>query len=186
MKVMETQRLIIRNFKEEDWKDLFEYLSLKDVLKYEPEDPSDEEDCRKKALERSKGSNFWAVCLRPSGKMIGHLYFQQIEPTDFLTWELGYIFNPEYYGKGYATEASERILGFGFEELGAHRIIAMCNPENEPSWRLLERLNMRREGFHKKQGFFRLDQEGNPSWHDTYEYAILEEEWLNRENKTNR
>lgn len=183
MIIMETERLIVRNFKKEDWKDLFEYLSQKEVLKYEPENPSDEEDCRKKAEDRSKGNNFFAVCLKDTGKMIGHLFFQQIEPTDFLTWELGYIFNPAYYGRGYATEASKRILKFGFEELGAHRITALCNPENIPSWRLMERLGMRREGHFKKKGFFRLDQDGKPAWHDAYEYAILREEWLTREDK---
>lgn len=145
---METERLVVRNFKEDDWKDLYEYLSQKEVLRYEPEDPSDEEDCRKKASERSKGNNFWAVCLKESGKMIGHLYFQQGEPLEFLTWELG-----------------------------AHRIIAMCNPENIPSWKLMERLKMRREGFFKKKAFFRRNSGGGPIWFDAYEYAILQEEW---------
>lgn len=174
---METERLVVRNFKEDDWKDLYEYLSQKEVLRYEPEDPSDEEDCRKKASERSKGNNFWAVCLKESGKMIGHLYFQQGEPLEFLTWELGYIFNPAYYGRGYATEASRRMLRYGFEELGAHRIMAMCNPENTPSWKLMERLKMRREGFFKKNAFFRRNSGGGPIWFDSYEYAILHEEW---------
>ncbi|URJ44501.1 GNAT family protein [Paenibacillus polymyxa] len=75
----------------------------------------------------------------------------------------GYIFNPRYYGNGYATEASRRVLQYGFEELKAHRIIAMCNPENASSWRLLERLLMRKEG--------------QPIWHNAYQHAILADEW---------
>ncbi len=177
MIVMETERLIIRNFRVDDWKDLLEYLSQQEVLKYEPEDASDEEDCRNKASERSKGNNFFAVCLKESGKMIGHLYFQQVEPAEFLTWELGYIFNPSYSGQGYATEAAGRILRYGFEELGAHRIIARCNPENAPSWRLLERLSMRREGYFRKKAFFRRNSSGEPKWFNEYEYAIIQEEW---------
>jgi RimJ/RimL family protein N-acetyltransferase len=177
MIIMETERLVIRNFRPADWEDLYDYLSQKDVLKYEPEDESDQEDCKVKALERSENSIFWAVCLKDSGRMIGHVYFNQTGYYEFLTWEIGYIFNPNYYGKGYATEASKRILQYGFEELGAHRIIAMCNPENSASWKLLERLEMRREGYHKKKAFFKRSEDGQPIWHDAYQYAILEEEW---------
>jgi RimJ/RimL family protein N-acetyltransferase len=175
--VMETERLMIRNFIPDDWKDLHEYLSIQDVLKYEPEDASDKEDCKKKALERSQGNIFWAVCLKENAKMIGHVCIFPTEPSEFLTWEIGYIFNPKYYGKGYATEACRTILQYGFEELGAHRIIAMCNPENTKSWRLLERLSMRREGHFLQKAFFRKTQEGEPLWHDAYEYAILKSEW---------
>ncbi|MEN6316987.1 MAG: GNAT family protein [Clostridiaceae bacterium] len=175
--LLETERLIIRNFVKNDWKDLYEYLSLKEVLKYEPSCESDEEDCMKKAVERSKSNTFLAVCLKENGKMIGHIYFSQVEPKEYLTWEIGYIFNPEFYGRGYATEASRGILQYGIEELGAHRIIAMCNPENTASWKLLERLSMRREGFFRKKAFFRRTDDGKPIWHDAYEYAILAEEW---------
>lgn len=177
MIIMETERLVIRNFKAEDWRDLYEYLSQKEVLNYEPECESDEDDCRKKAMERSQGNTFWAVCLKESGKMIGHLYLEQTEPKNFLTWELGYIFNPCYYGQGYATEACRGILQYAFEKLGAHRIIARCNPENTASWKLLERLKMRREGHFKKPAFFRKTQDGKPAWHDAFQYAVLEEEW---------
>lgn len=177
MIIMETERLIVRNFKPEDWRDLYEYLSQKEVLKYEPQCESDEDDCKKKAIERSQGNIFWSICLKESGKMIGHIYFCQIKPYNFLTWELGYIFNPSYYGQGYATEACHKILQYGFEQLGAHRIIAKCNPENAASWKLLERLSMRREGHFKKPVFFRKTQDGKPLWHDAYEYAMLAEEW---------
>ncbi|MBP1177475.1 RimJ/RimL family protein N-acetyltransferase [Paenibacillus sp. PvR133] len=109
--------------------------------------------------------------------MIGHIYFNQTVPFEFLTWEIGYIFNPRYYGNGYATEASRRVLQYGFEELKAHRIIAMCNPENASSWRLLERLLMRKEGHHMKKAFFNKTEEGQPIWHNAYQYAILADEW---------
>jgi ribosomal-protein-alanine N-acetyltransferase len=177
MTTMETARLLVRNFRADDWEDLYAYLSQQEVLRYEPEKASDAEDCKKKAFQRSQSNAFWAVCLKDSHKMIGHVYFKQIDPTEFLTWEFGYIFNPKYYGKGYATEACRRILQYGFEELGAHRVIGMCNPENTASWRLMERLAMRREGFHLQKAFFARTVEGKPIWHDAYQYAILKEEW---------
>lgn len=176
MMIMETERLIIRQFVPEDWEDLYEYLSQENVLKYEPGTVSNEEDCKYMAIERSQGNHFWAVCLKSTNKMIGHVYFEQKEPKGFLTWLLGYIFNPQYYGKGYATEACQRLLKYGFEELGAHRVMALCNPENAASWRLLERLMMRREGMFKKAAFFKTTENGQPIWQDTYQYAILKEE----------
>lgn len=177
MMIMKTERLYVRNFKAEDWEDLFEYLSQEEVLRYEPGSVSDPDDCRKMAIERSQNNVFLAVCLKDTDKMIGHIYFNQSNPAEFLTWEIGYIFNPKFYGKGYATEACKRVLQFGFEELGAHRVVAMCNPENTSSWKLLERLFMRREGHHPKIAFFRTTDDGNPIWHDAYQYAILGDEW---------
>lgn len=178
MIVRETPRLLVRNFRAADWEDLLEYLSQPEVLRFEPDDPSDAADCQQKALERSQGNIFWAVCLKETGKMIGHIYFNRMNPAEFLTWEIGYIFNPQYYGKGYATEACQRILQYGFTELGTHRIVGLCNPENVSSWRLMERLSMRREGHHKKLAFFRRTADEKPLWHDAYQYAILREEYL--------
>ncbi|WP_059054615.1 GNAT family N-acetyltransferase [Paenibacillus senegalimassiliensis] len=175
---LDTERLLIRNFQSNDWKDLHDYLSIEEVLKYEPGNVCDEVECKQMALERSQNDIFMAVVLRETHNMVGHIYFNQIKPDEFLTWGLGYIFNPKYYGNGYATEASRRVLQYGFEVLKAHRVIAMCNPENHSSWRLLERLPMRREGHHMKKAFFYRDNEGQPVWHDAYQYAILAEEWV--------
>lgn len=179
---LKTERLIIRNFQSNDWKDLHDYLSVEEVLKYEPGNVCNEVDCKKMAFERSQSNIFMAVVLRENNKMVGHIYFKQTKPFEFLTWELGYIFNPRYYGNGYATEACSRILQYGFEVLKVHRVIAMCNPENYSSWRLLERLLMRREGHHMKKAFFHKNDVGQPIWHDAYQYAILAEEWASKDN----
>lgn len=175
---METDRLIIRRFFDDDWHDLYEYLSQETVVQYEPYGVFNEEECKKEAIRRSQSDAFWAVCLKEDNKLIGNIYFQQQEPKAFMTWEIGYVFNPEYYGKGYATEASRKILQYGFEQVGAHRIIGKCNPENTSSWRLMERLLMRREGHFRKPAFFRKSSEGKPVWHDAYLYSILDEEFL--------
>lgn len=181
LSILETDRLIIRNFNCDDWKDLYEYLSQETVVKYEPYDVFSEEACKQEAINRSNNNAFLAVCLKENHKLIGNLYFQQQEPKEFLTWEIGYVFNPGYYRKGYATEACKRILKYGFEEMGAHRIIGKCNPENIASWRLMERLSMRREGFYKKPAFFKKTLDEKPIWHDAYEYSILEEEFFSME-----
>jgi len=173
-----TERLIIRRFKEADWEDLYEYLSKEEVVRFEPYDIRSEIECKQEAASRSKNKAFWAVCLRDSNKLIGNIYFQQLEPEKFLTWEIGYVFNPVYWHKGYATEATRRIMQYGFEELGVRRIIAKCNPLNTASPKLLERLGMRREGHFKKPAYFKETAEGKAIWHDCYQYAMLEEEWF--------
>jgi len=177
MKIFETERLILRRFHVEDWKDLFEYLSKESVVKYEPYHTFTEDESRKEALRRAGDEAFWAVCIMDNKKVIGNIYFQHQEPKDFMTWEIGYLFNPSFYGNGYATEACSTIIDYAFKNLQARRVVAMCNPLNVSSWRLLERLNMRREGHLIKNVYFKRDKHDNPVWNDTYEYAILKEEW---------
>ncbi|SDP82472.1 GNAT family N-acetyltransferase [Clostridium gasigenes] len=179
MEILETERLIIRRFSAEDWKDLYEYLSQKSVVKYEPYDVYNEDASKEEAIYRSQNDAFWAVCLKENNKLIGNVYFQQQGSKEFLTWEIGYVFNPAYYGKGYATEACKRVLKYGFEQLGAHRIIGKCNPENTPSSRLLERLLMIREGHFRKPAYSKKTIDGKAIWHDAYQYSILEEDWFN-------
>ncbi|CAM4449268.1 Acetyltransferase (GNAT) domain-containing protein [Paenibacillus typhae] len=81
LKVLETERLILRRFKPEDATDLYEYLSREDVVKFEPYGVHDEVQCEAEALRRSGDPAFWAVCLKASGKLIGNLYFQQQQPA---------------------------------------------------------------------------------------------------------
>jgi len=171
---METERLIIRRFCINDWNDLYEYLSQEETVKYEPYELFTEEASKDEALKRSENDSFWAVCLKSSGKLIGNIYLAE---QAFETWELGYVFNVEFLGYGYATEAARALIDYSFEEKAAHRIVAMCNPLNERSWRLLERLGMRREGTLLQNIYFKKNEQGFPIWQDTYEYAILCTEW---------
>lgn len=176
--IMETERLYLRRFHEKDYKDLYEYLSQWEVVKYEPYNPLTLKQCVDEAKSRSHSPNYWAVILKEDGKMVGNIYFRQSDPVKFMTWELGYIFNPFYWGNGYATEAAEQVLRHGFEDLKAHRVVANCNPENGRSWKLMERLGMRRERHAKNDIFFRYGVDGKPLWQDSFQYAMLREEFF--------
>ena len=171
-----TPRLLLRYFVEQDYTALHAYLSNPVIYKYEPGAPITLEEARKLATQRSRSTDFWAVVLCSSGQLIGHLYFQQTEPEEFLTWELGYIFNPQFQNQGYASEASSALIHHGFETMGIHRVMAHCNPENIASWRVMEKIGMRREGYFRKNIFFEREDDGEPIWLDTYEYAILKED----------
>jgi ribosomal-protein-alanine N-acetyltransferase len=175
--LIETDRTQLRKFKSSDYNDLYEYLSEATIYKYEPGKPITIEEARKLANQRSKGKDFIAVILKNEGKMIGHLYFKQIDPIDRRTWELGYIFNPKYYHMGYASEAAYAMVKYAFENTNAHRIMARCNPKNDASWKLLERIGCKREGHFKEYGFIHKDNNGNPIWTDAYEYSMLKEDF---------
>ena len=173
--LIETERLTVRKFIESDYSDLYEYLSQESVYKYEPGEPITIEESKKLSAERARGEQFFAVILKQNGKMIGHLYLEQILPKDRLTWELGYIFNPNYQHKGYASESANALVEYALKELKVHRVMARCNPDNAASWRLLERIGFKREGNFKKYGFVHKDENNNPIWTDAYEYSRIEE-----------
>ena len=172
--MLTTERLIIRSFLESDYADLYEYLSLKETYRFEPGEPVTIEEAKQLCLERSQMDDFWAVILKvKSKKLIGHVSFIQIEPKSFMTWEIGFIFNPAFQNKGYATEASRAMINHAFKNLNAHRVVGFCSTENIASRRVLEKCGMTREGLRRKNAFFRKDKDGKPLWLDSYEYAIL-------------
>lgn len=178
--VLLTERLVIRRFRPEDWKDLQAYVSLKEVTRYEPDYPTDDVGCRSLAEFLANNPEFWAVTLRHEDKVIGHIHCGPRLSKEAGNWNLGFVFHPGYQGKGFATEAAGRVMQYGFEVLNVRRFASGCNPLNTPSWKLLERLGMRREAHHIKDGFLKRDSEGNPLFQDSYIYAILKEEWLDR------
>lgn len=147
---MNLDKLVIRRFESEDWQDLFDYLSDEQVIKFEPYDAFTEKQCKQEASNRAVDPNFWAVCLESSNKVIGNIYFAD---KGFFTWELGYVFNSAYHGQGYATKACKLVIQKAIDTCDVHRIGAMCDPDNISSWKLLERLGMRREA-HKIQNVF--------------------------------
>ena len=183
--MIETKRLIIRQFKPEDSTDLFDYLSKPETYKFEPGEPVTIEEAQQICVERAKGKDFFAVERKENHKMIGHLYFKQIDPTEFMTWELGYIFNPEYQRRGYGSEAAQALVEYGFKNYKIHRIMARCNPDNVASWKLLESIGFIREGVFRQYAFFHRDEQGQPIWTDAYEYSMLREYGWDRSDRNN-
>jgi [ribosomal protein S5]-alanine N-acetyltransferase len=173
--MIQTKRLRIRPFEPSDCSDLFEYLSKAETFVFEPGAPITLDQAKDLAAIRSQGRDFLAVVLKNGYKMIGHIYFARLEPFERLTWELGYIFNPLYHRRVYATEAAAAVVSYGFRELKAHRVMARCNPQNVASWKLLEKIGFVREAHFRQYGFRRRDADGNPIWNDVYEYSMVEE-----------
>jgi len=89
--------------------------------------------------------------------------------------ELGWVVHPAHSGQGLATEAVRAVLRVCFEDLGLRRVTAQCFAENVPSWRLMERLGMRREQYSVRDFLHRSGK-----WMDRMTYAILASEWRAR------
>ena len=89
--------------------------------------------------------------------------------------ELGWAFDPAFGGKGYATEAVRALVDLCFGPLGLRRVHADCFFDNEPSWRLMERIGMRREQHTVKESLHRTR-----GWLDGLSYALLAQEWNSR------
>ncbi|MBP1045857.1 GNAT family N-acetyltransferase [Enterococcus sp. BWM-S5] len=173
MNNLETERLYLRSFEKTDGPALYDYLSDEEVVKYEPYKAFSMEEAEQEAIRRSGNPDFYAVCLKDD-TLIGNVYFSK---GAFDTWMIGYVFNRSFWGHGYASEGVQAVVQHAFTILDAHRITALCNPENTASWQLMERVGMRREGTLKKNVFFWKDEQGNPIWQDTYEYGLLKEEY---------
>ena len=86
--------------------------------------------------------------------------------------ELGWVLDPAHAGRGHATEATRELLRYCFVELQVHRVTADCFLANETSWRLMERLGMRRESHTRRDALHRSGQ-----WLDSVGYALLADEW---------
>lgn len=167
--IAETDRLILRKYRESDLQDLYEYLSDPVVVKYEPYKPMSLDEAADSLAWRISTDEMIAVELKHSGKIIGNVYLGK---RDFDSLEIGYVFNRSHWGKGYAKEACGALIKFAFAN-GVHRIFAQCDPKNSVSWALLEALGFEREAHLKKNVYFRKDENGMPLWKDTYIYAKL-------------
>ncbi|MDE7292182.1 MAG: GNAT family N-acetyltransferase [Treponemataceae bacterium] len=167
--IAETERLILRRYKKEDLQDLFEYLSDAKVVEYEPYKPMTFSEAKENLEWRIGTDEMVAVELKDSRKMIGNVYLGKRE---FDSLEIGFVFNRNYWGKGYAAESCEALIAQAFSN-GVHRIYAECDPANKRSWKLLETLGFLREAYFRKNVYFWKDENGKPIWKDTYVYSKL-------------
>jgi len=178
---METERLIVRRFEERD---------VPDILEYSRHEASDEHRRRNVDWEPTEESvrQWWTpmiamkpeeaiqwlslvVELKSRRRLIGNIGFNAKRIEDGFQGQIGWILGKAYEGRGYATEAATALLDYLFRTVGFHRVYAMTSPDNRRSWRLMERLGMRREAHFVKNCHH------DSGWTDEYVYAILAEEW---------
>ena len=175
---LQSERLLIRPFLKSDLEAFSAYRSDPDIAKYQSwEIPY----TMKQALLFLANINRFkpgtpgewyqlAVERRDQPGIIGDVAFQ-ISSDDARQAEIGFTFNRSFQNKGYATEAVNCLLNYLFTQMILHRVVAICDVENDSSVRLLERVGMRQEGHFIENVWFK------GSWGSEYLYAILSSEW---------
>ncbi len=151
---LKTERLTLRQMHPIDAEDMYDYASREDATEFLLWSPHRSLAYTKDYLRYIQGryalGDFfdWAVIDRESRRMIGTCGFTKIDIPN-RSAEIGYVINPGFGGNGFATEAARCILNFAFCELGLHRVEARFMEGNEASRRVMEKLGMSFEGYHK-------------------------------------
>lgn len=173
---IETARLLLRDFRPEDFEAFYATSNDPEYQKYYAEREMTRafwKDLFDRILSGVEGPQRMkyqlTVCLR-SGELIGTCGVR-MEVEEHQQASFGCAIARGYWGKGYAYEAAHRIIDFGFSSLPAHRIFAETISENKRARILAERLGMRLEGELRQHKFF------NGRWWNTVIYAILKDEW---------
>ncbi|WP_375477097.1 GNAT family N-acetyltransferase [uncultured Jatrophihabitans sp.] len=176
---IQTDRLLLRPLDPAtDVDAVHDYASRPEVCRYIPRGPRSREqvvewmtrDAARSTLDGEGQALNLAVLLRDGGTLVGDvlLFYRSAEHR---LGEIGYVFNPDHGGCGYATEAGRALLSLGFDGLGLHRVIARIDARNDPSAAVLRRLGMRQEAVLVENEWFKGE------WATEIDFAILESEW---------
>ncbi len=176
-----TERLILREFQENDWPDVLAYQRNPLYLRYYDWIERTPQDTREfvqmfiaQQREHPRTKFQLALILKSNNRLIGNCGIR-MESANAHEADIGYELAPEHWGYGYATEAARTMLYFGFTELGLHRIWAWCIADHVGSIRVLEKLGMRLEGRLREKERFK------GQWWDRLIFAILDSEWQARQ-----
>jgi RimJ/RimL family protein N-acetyltransferase len=175
---LHTDRLVLRPFAESDLGYIEDVMRRPEVVRYLYWDTMGPDESIALLERRMQADSLMqpgdqlvlAVELRETSQVIGDI---------MLGWaisghqqgEVGYIFHPDFHGKGYALEAVLVALRLGFDTVGLHRVIGRCDARNTASARLMERIGMRREAHLVENEWFKGE------WSSELIYALLDHEW---------
>jgi RimJ/RimL family protein N-acetyltransferase len=174
-----TDRLVLRRATPADVEATWVYRRLPDVNRWLSAVSLTQQEYRERFEERLPEGR--SLVVEREGVVIGDLMVrvedawaqaEVKEQARGVQAELGWVLHPDHTGRGYATEAVRELLRLCFEELGLRRVTADCFADNEASWRLMERVGMRREVHTRRESLHRSGE-----WLDGMGYALLADEW---------
>jgi len=178
LKTLETERLVLRKFATDDFAAVHSYASCTENLIYMLWGPNSEEQTRgfvamaiAKAEETPCLEYQFAAVMKSTGRLIGgcDIALSGNEAS------LGWILHRDFWKQGYGAEMGRALVEFGFGELELRRVTATCDAENYGSYRVMEKIGMRREGlFVEARPANRLSDK---KYSDELSYAILKDEW---------
>jgi RimJ/RimL family protein N-acetyltransferase len=177
---IETERLVLRPLDPAtDVDALHAYQSREDVCRYIPYPPltRDQVAARladplrtRSTIEKQGDFANLAVVDRATGQVIGDAILIYVS-EEHRTGEIGYVFNPDHHGHGYATETGHALLRLAFEDMDLHRVIGRIDERNAASAAVLRRLGMRQEAVLVENEWFKGE------WTTEVDFAILATEW---------
>lgn len=172
---LKTERLILRNYETADWERVHIYGSNPHFSKYEVWGPNSLEDTMRFVADMVEQAGSaprhkfdFAICLKENDLLIGGCGIRQETELSSIA-NLGWAINPEFQSKGYATEAAKILIEFGFQDLNLALIYATCDTLNLASYKVMEKLGM------KKVGFIKGTKEIKGQMRDTFRYELLRE-----------
>ncbi|GHA14437.1 N-acetyltransferase [Devosia pacifica] len=176
-----TDRLVLRPFTRADLDPVYAYRGRPDVAEYLFDGPLNREQCAdaihnrtaQTHLERDGDRIVLAAVIASENTLIGEMSLICKSQASQQA-EIGWILHPEYQGKGYGFEAAAALLDLAFANEHFHRVMARCDTRNISSFKLMERLGMRREAHFQQHEIFK------GGWAEEYVYAILGAEWRGR------
>lgn len=178
---LETERLVLRRFTEDDVEDLVELDSDPDVMRFiNGGRPTSRHEIESDILptfldyyERFVGYGFWAAVEKSTGRFVGWFHFRPAKGADTDEIELGYRLRKSAWGKGYATEGSRALIDKGFADLDVQRVVASTMVVNVASRRVMEKAGLKFVRTFQQPWPDKIegDEEGD------VEYALLRSEW---------
>jgi RimJ/RimL family protein N-acetyltransferase len=173
-----TGRLLLRPYVDGDFEGLYAIESSDEVARWLYNGARNEAETRDLLARKIRGAAFaaegdWlstAVTLRDGGALVGDVALQWVSELH-RCGEIGFTFNPEHQGRGYATEAARALLPFAFETMGWHRLVGRTEARNTGSARVLEKLGMRLEAHLVENEWVKGE------WQSELDYALLASEW---------
>lgn len=172
-----TERLILRDYEDNDWERVHSYASIPEFSQYEVWGPNSIEDSKNyiKDMKRNSTRNpryhfEMAMVLASENLLIGGAGIRRDwESSSF--GNFGYAVHPDYQGQGFATEATQELIRYGFEEMGLTLIYATCDTRNVASRKVMEKLGMRKIGLKEK------DRKIKGELRDSFCFELLKQDW---------
>lgn len=149
--LFETERLYLRRVSVDDFETCFQLDSNPEVMRY-IRSPFDRDefmtffDDRLKAYDTPLiGLGRWMAFEKITNDFVGIFMLKSLEDSPEV--EVGYRMHQQYWGKGYATEITTALLSYGFDTVGLSLIVAIAQPANVGSWRVMEKCGLKRIGY---------------------------------------
>ena len=176
MIILETDRLIIRDYKESDLEDMHRLWSDKETMYFLDDimtNAIEETAKRLKTSIANSDGHYFCYCDKITGNYIGSIGYTITDNTPLgKVVHMGYFALPEYHGKGYTPEAAKKVIEFAFMQDDCIRITIGCHKDNDASRKVMEKVGFRKEAERLKAQYH------DGVMKDRLEYAINKDEWI--------